>query len=268
MIPMPSPRGTNKARAYIIPTQIDQRTAMALDQGGPSNGSRSQSGRLSPDLVDPLKNGASDDERDDPRSRLMNWIDQKIESGNDQEVAGLLQQLEGHGAAGEQRKGEGFSLDDQVANLSRFLRGKGLDDLAVKTACDLARRAWGRDQELGIGKSAKFGGSFGGGQGGNLHGERDQPELRALSDPGAKDFMTYEEMTGCEPARPRGDSRRFGRDSRMGFDYVFGLLPTLEAREAERTRRRRSDRQLGMDARAVDSFNARFPNAARIKPAY
>jgi hypothetical protein len=48
LIPMPSPRKTNKAGIYIWPMKISHADAMALD-AELNSGSRSQSQRFSPD---------------------------------------------------------------------------------------------------------------------------------------------------------------------------------------------------------------------------
>jgi hypothetical protein len=55
LIPMPSPRGTNLANAWILPVKMSRRDAIALDQGGSPADPRSQSQRFSPDLTDPIK---------------------------------------------------------------------------------------------------------------------------------------------------------------------------------------------------------------------
>jgi hypothetical protein len=232
---MPSPRRTNKANAWIVPMKIDRRTAMALDQGN------------------------RHDEFAATRADLSDLAKRREVGDQEQERSGLLETLEsGHGS---RRPGEGFNLDEEIDAIARSLRRKGIGEDDIRRACDAARKVF--DQELGVGRSARFGGNLGGSNfGGNLHSQVEQPNVRPLGDPGAKDFMTYEEMTGCEPARGRGDSR-FGRDSLMGFDQVYGLLPTIEKVEAQRPHRR-SDRQLGMDARATESFYERFPNARRI----
>jgi hypothetical protein len=256
LIPMPSPNRSNKARAYIVPMKIDRRTALALDQ---RNDTFAATRADLPDLAKRRETG-EDDENGDPRELLARLLRQQ--GAGDQEVAGMLARLEGHGAVGKQGKGEGISLDDQVENLSRFLRGKGMSEDDIRTACDLG---------IGGQSGTRFGGVFGGNMGGNLRGQVSQPSV-SPTDPAARDrdFLISEEALGnCAYAGGGRDSRRVGRDSRMSFDQVYGLLPTIEKVEAQRSRRRsRSEKALGMDARSVDSFNARFPNAARIKPAY
>jgi hypothetical protein len=252
-IPMSSPKKTNVSNAWILPMKIDRRTAMALDQGN----RRDEFAATRADLSDPAKRREVGED-DDPRSRLMNWIDQKIEAGNDQEVSGLLEQLEGHGASGEQRGGEGMSLDDQVANLARFLKGKGMGDRDVRTACDLARDA------LGIGESTKFGGVFGGNMGGNLRSQVSQPDTNP-TDPAARDrnFMTYEEAAGaCPYSGDRGSRPIGGRDS---FEELFAKQDKVQqAREMMRPRRRRSEREIAMDS-GTESFLEMFPEARRIR---
>jgi hypothetical protein len=280
MIPMPAPNRTNKANAWIVPMRIGETTAMALDQA-PSR--RTVGPRLGPDLTDPLKNGeASDDESNgNARERLLRLIAQRLNGGSDQEVASLLERL-GSGATGEQRPGpsrrgdqlrhqhdEEHDDDPCIDNLKQFLASKGLGDRDVRSACDLAR-AWRRgDQELGINRSARFGGSFGGNQGGALHGERSQPDLQPLTDPGAKDFMTYEESVGCEPARPRGDRgmrRGLAGDRRSpDFATLYGLEPVRQQMN------RRPARGLALDgasAAQVESFYSRFPTAKRLGVSY
>jgi hypothetical protein len=197
------------------------------------------------DLIDPSK--------DDPRQRLLNLISKKLDGGSDQEVAELLGRIEGHGSASEQRPG--VSAIDQ---LRHFLRGKGFSEDDIRTTCDLSG--------LGPERSAMRGGAFGGGAGGALHEERGQFN-RATGNPASRDrAMTYEEESGCVPYA--GDRRR-GIGGRDSFEELYGRQDRLaEIAAASRPRRRASDRQMGMDARAVESFNARFPNAARIKPAY
>jgi hypothetical protein len=252
---MPSPKGTNKANMWLLKVPVAAETGRPLAHDELSD----EFAAARADLSDPAK------------EKLLRAISERLNGADDQEVAGLLERLEGHGAAGEQAKGKGFNLDQEVENLARFLKGKGMSSDDIRTACDLARKSWGRDQELGVGKSARMGGSLTGSNfGGNLHSSVHQP----TSPPATRDAapVCLEEALGQEPLRGgRGDRavrRGGGRDSRMSFDQVFGLLPVIEEREATRLRRRRSERQMGMDARAVDSFNARFPNAARIKPAY
>jgi hypothetical protein len=263
---MPSPNGTNYANAYIVRQRVarDWR-GMAHDEW---NGSLPKRG----DRPDPaqMRETGQDDEPDDARERLMNLISQRLNDGNDQQVAELLGRFEGHGAVSEQRPGSGMSLDARVENLARFLRGKGMGDRDVRTACDLMRRAYGASgDDLGIGKSARFGGaSTGSNFGGNLHGEVDQPD----ANPASRDACLEEEL-GIEPAKDYRnrkmdgrDSRRFGRDERMSFDYAYGMLPTWESMQP---RRRRSARAMAMDdqvrAQSEATFNAMFPMAARIR---
>jgi hypothetical protein len=242
----PSPRGSNKAGLVINvrPGPVDWRK-LALDQ---SNGSREQLQRAIRERAD----RASD--LTDPA--------QLRETGEDQEeVTGLLEQLD-RGASGEQRPGAS-ALDQRIANLAHFLKGKGLRGDDIRTACDLMRRAHGASgDDLGIGKSAVRGGAFGGNFGGNLHSEVDQPRTRP-TDPASRDQATcYEEDAGHEPLRPRGrDSRRVGRDD---FGMLFGMLPTLE--EAQRARRRSpTAKEIAMDSAAHDLFERMFPEAARIR---
>jgi hypothetical protein len=248
---MPSPKGTNKSRAFILPMKMTKQQALALDA------ELNNRARFSADLPDEakgLKTG-EDDGPDDPRARLLNWIDQKIEAGNDAEVAGLLEQLEGGGARGR------VSSDQTSEMLKHFLRGKGMSDDDIRTACDLAR-----DVALGIGSSARRGGAFNQGAGGALSEQRGQFN-RPTETPASRDACLEEEL-GIEPAKDYRnrrmdgrDARRVGRDERMSFDYAYGMLPTIEA---ARPRRRRSERAMANDAAASDHFARMFPEAARI----
>jgi hypothetical protein len=191
------------------------------------------------DLPDPNKN--------DSRQRLLNLISQRLDGGSDQEIELMLRQLD-RGATGEQSKGRGMSLDQ----LRTYLRGKGLSEDDIRTACDLS---------LGIGRSAKFGGGLGGGEGGALHAQTSRPdrETAARDQP-----ILTEELQGCEPIRSnRGDSAmrpRLAGDNRS-FEAAFGMLPALEA---ALLRRRPSEKALAMDARRAASFHEMFPNAKRI----
>jgi hypothetical protein len=225
---MPSPKRTNKANAYIVPMRISERTALALDQRRDDDDTFASTRA---DLIEPSK----------PKKL------------GDQEVSGLLSQLEGRRGASDDEDDE-QEQNGRRERLAHFLRGKGLSEDDIRTACDVS---------LGIGGSAKFGGALAGGMGGGL-------QDRIGEQPSSHDAgFCAEERMGIEPLKDRG--RLAGRDRRVGrddFGMLFGMLPTFERLEAQRPRRRTSDRQLGMDARAVDSFNSRFPNAARIKPAY
>jgi hypothetical protein len=136
------------------------------------------------------------------------------------------------------------------SRLAAYLRSRGMSERDIVTACDIS---------LGPQRSAMRGGAFNEGFAGNLHSEVRQQPQEPLTSPASSDrAMTYEEMSGCEPAR---DSRRFGRDSRMSFDQIFGMLPTLESMQP---RRRMSEKALAMDAAARGSFEKMFPEASRI----
>jgi hypothetical protein len=203
---------------------------------------RADRGADLPDLAKEREFGEDDEPADDPRARLLRLIGQRLENGNDQEVASLLGRLEGHGAVSEQRPGA--SALDQ---LRHFLRGKGMSEDDIRTACDLSG--------LGPQRSAMRGGGTAGGAGGALH---------ATSDAG----LCAEEQMGQEPVKDRG--RGIGRDD---FGMLFGLQDKVQQiREATAPRRRRSERELAMDdqarARAESSFNKMFPNAARIRHAW
>jgi hypothetical protein len=240
---MPSPRGTNHARAYIVRQRVgDARWPMAHDELDPDTFASTRS-----DLVDPAKSLRTGD--DDPRDRLVRLLQERL-NGSDQEISSLLETLEaGHGVAGVPARGKSAISTDQ--KLAAFLRSKGMSEDDIRTACD-----------LGIGSSARFGGVFGSNMGGNLSSQVSQPSTNPTNPASRDRAMTYEEMSGCEPA---GDSRRFGRDERMSFDAIYGMLPTIE-----RLQRRRpmSANQMAMDAKRAANFLERFPQAARIKPAY
>jgi hypothetical protein len=232
---MPSPRGTNHANAYLVRQQpvARSRRAMALDQA-----------TKSADLIDP---------KDDSRRRLLDLVSRRLDGGTDEEVAELLERLDGHGAVGEQergpsQRGDEHEDDERITKLARFLRSKGLGEDDVKRACDAVR--------LGIGESTKFGGALSGNFAGNLHSEVDQPS--------ADRHMIYEEQAGCTPFAGR-DSKMGGRDQRITFDEAYGLVPVLEA---ARPHRRRSENALAMDSTRAENFLKRFPSAARIKPTY
>jgi hypothetical protein len=232
MIPMPSPKGTNFANAWIVPMKIDQRTAMAFDQY-PSR----EIDRRNRDLA--LEQNGPNGERE----KIISLIAERL-GITVQKAADLID------AAKEKRTGED---DERVERLHQFLTSKGLADREARAACDIAKRAWG-DQ---LNKSALAGGS-----GGALHSQIDQParETAARDQP-----LLTEELLGCEPIRGgRGDSAlrpRLAGDARS-FEAAYGLLPTYEATQP---RRRVTDAQLAMDAAARDSFARMFPTAMRIR---
>jgi hypothetical protein len=202
------------------------------------------------------------------RERLARLITQKLEHGSDQEASGLLRQLTG--SPGQQRRGDQLKRgdlpdaakmkrageddeDDELrARLAARLRAQGKSEDEIKTVCDIA---------LGPERSAMRGGSFGSGQGGALHSERDQPSLQPLSSPAARDLagLCAEEQMGIEPIKDRG--RGIGRDD---FGMLYGMVPTFERLQP---RRKPTASQIAMDEAAVKGFYDRFPTAARIKPA-
>jgi hypothetical protein len=202
------------------------------------------------------------DDLDEFAATRADLVDPAKRRVGDQEVTGLLEQFEGHGASGEQSKGRGFNLDAY----RRFLRGKGIseDDIRGMSVDDIRQAC----DALGINKSAKFGGNFGGGMGGNLSEQISQPNTRP-TDPGAKDrdFPIDGEARGeCAYA---GDGPHLigGHDS---FEALCVSQDRVQQiREATRSRRPRTANQIAMDAQAQAQHEARrnamFPGAARIR---
>jgi hypothetical protein len=251
LTPMPSPSGRNTVGAFLSPSFFQRgRGPMAYDEW--PNGSREQIERV---------------------------IRQRLDDASDQEVEGLLSQLtdrrsgapQGHGASvldqlfassrsdlPDRAKIEGQDDEETAerrANFSHFLRGKGLSEDDIRTACDLSSLGPGRSG------SAVPGGGLASGFGGALHSAVRQPS----SSPPARDrtFMTDEERSG-QCAYAGGDRRRSpGRDS---FDEIYGRQDRL-VQIAEATRRRRppTANQIAMDSKRRENFAVRFPGGERIR---
>jgi hypothetical protein len=217
MIPCPSPTNRNRERLFLVRRPGPQDTRWPI-------------------ASDQLPNGSS-------REELLR---QALQKRGDLVDAGK-----------ERRVGEDDEDDERIAKLAGYLRGKGMSEDDIRTACDVA---------LGIGKSTRMGGNFGGNFGGALHSEVDQPDRESLTSPAARDLagLSWEEQAGIEPIKDRGDRAmrpRLAGDDRS-FEAAYGLVPTYEA---IRPRRPVSDRQLALDAAAQRSFDQMFPEASRIR---
>jgi hypothetical protein len=234
---MPSPNGTNEANMWLlkVPVAADPRSVAFDERTDEFAATRA-------DLSDPAKTES-----------LVRLLRQR--GVGDQEIVGLLEQLEGHGARGEQQPGR-----SAIDNLRHFLRGKGMTEDDISTACDISG--------LGPGKSARFGGAFNQNFGGNLHSEVTQQRHEPLADPGAKDrdFMIAEEAIGaCPYGGDRSPRPLGGRDS---FEELYGRQDRLaEIAAASRPRRPMSANQMAMDSQRTENFLTRFPEARRIRGA-
>jgi hypothetical protein len=232
LIPMPSPRGTNHARAYLlkVPVAADSR-GMAIDEL--PNGSRLTRQEIAA-RADAMPNGFAETRADLPDPA------KEKEFGEDDQarVSNLADFL----------RGKNLSEDDVRAAIERMLSAEGYGQDDIRTACDA----------LGIGASARLGGAPAGSNfGGALHGEVRQPARD-------RNFRIAEEALGQQPCR---DARRpsGGRDS---FEFLYGRQDRVaEIRAASRPRRRASSNQVAMDSARETNFYTRFPGAKRIRGA-
>jgi hypothetical protein len=233
LTPMPSPKGTNYANAFIIRQRVpvDRRFPLAHDELPP--GSRLTREQMAARADASLNGSAFASTRADLPTKGFGEDDQT-------RISNLADFL----------RGKNLTEDDVRAAVERMLKAEGYGEDDVRTACDA----------LGIGASARLGGAAAGSNfGGALHGEVSQP---------ARDrtFMTDEERRGS--CAYGGDSRRRFGAARDSFEFVYDRQDRLQQiREMTRPRRAKTRNEIAMDARAVDSFNARFPEARRIRNA-
>jgi hypothetical protein len=226
MTPMPSPRGTNHANAYIV----RQRVPVDL-------------------------RGLAHDE--DPNGRLKRLVAQRLANGDeeDDQFAGSRADLVDVAKEREFGEDDEEELNGRRALLASYLRGKGMSEDDIRQACDL----------LGPQESALRGGAPAGNFGGALHGSTAQPS----GSPSSRDACLEEEL-GHEPSKDfrnrrmdGRDARRFGRDSGLGFDQLYGLVGPGGV-FASQPRRRRSERAMANDAAASEIFERMFPEGRRI----